>query len=53
MFDAVRTGLGRAGESAIITLEEGREKLGYPRKMAGTVPTFEQPAAPAAPEAPE
>ncbi len=49
MFDAVRTGLGRAGEPAIITLEEGREKLGYPRKMTGTVPTFEAPA-PSAPE---
>lgn len=51
MFEAVRTGLGRAGEAPILTIEEARQILRLPREMpAGdTVP---QPAiaAPAEPE---
>lgn len=49
MFEAMRTGLGRAGEAPILTIEEARQTLRLPRQMpAGdTVPT---PSAPAAPE---
>ncbi len=39
MFDAVRIGLGRAGEPAFLTLEEGRQLLRLPKEMQGTVPT--------------
>lgn len=38
MFDAVRVGLGRAGEAAFVSVEEGRNLLRLPRKMTGTVP---------------
>lgn len=41
MFEAMRTGLGRAGEAPILTIEEARQTLRLPRQMpAGdTVPT--------------
>ena len=38
MFDSVRVALGRAGEPAFMTREEGRELLRLPREMQGTVP---------------
>ncbi|MFN6976565.1 MAG: phage portal protein [Gemmobacter sp.] len=38
MFEAVRIGLGRAGEPAFMTVEEGRQMLRLPREMVGTVP---------------
>lgn len=38
MFSAVRIALGRAGEPAFMTLEEGRTLLRLPREMQGTVP---------------
>ncbi|MFN7883059.1 MAG: phage portal protein, partial [bacterium] len=41
MFEAVRIALGRAGEPAFMSIEEGRALLRLPRKMTGTVP---QPA---------
>ena len=52
MFDAVRVGLGRAGEPPIISVEEGRNMLRLPRKMTGTVPkpTQTAPEVPAQPE---
>lgn len=39
MFGAVRSALGRAGEPAFMTIEEGRQMLRLPRRMNGTVPT--------------
>lgn len=38
MFEAIRVGLGRAGEQPILTVEEGRGLLRLPRQMVGTVP---------------
>jgi len=38
MFEAVRVALGRAGEPAFMTREEGRDLLRLPREMQGTVP---------------
>lgn len=38
MFEAIRTGLGRAGEAPLLTVEEGRGLLRLPREMVGTVP---------------
>lgn len=38
MFSAVRVALGRAGEPAFMTIEEGRTLLRLPREMQGTVP---------------
>lgn len=40
MFSAVRIGLGRAGEPAFLSVEEGRSILRLPRKMQGTDPTI-------------
>lgn len=45
MFEAARIGLGRAGEPAIISIEEARQKLRYPKKMEGSPPEV-KPAAP-------
>lgn len=39
MAEGVRIGLGRAGEPAVMTIEEGRRMLRLPKKMAGTVPS--------------
>lgn len=41
MFEAMRVGLGRAGEAPLLTVEEARQTLRYPRQMpAGdTIPT--------------
>lgn len=44
MFEAVRIALGRAGEPAFMSIEEGRTLLRLPRKMTGTVPEPTQPA---------
>ena len=47
MFEAMRVGLGRAGESAILTVEEARQTLRLPRQMpqGDTMPvTTAQPA---------
>ncbi len=38
MFSAVRVALGRAGEPAFMTVEEGRSLLRLPREMDGTIP---------------
>jgi HK97 family phage portal protein len=38
MFEAIRIGLGRAGEAPVLTIEEARQILRLPRKMTGTVP---------------
>jgi HK97 family phage portal protein len=38
MFNAVRVGLGRAGEPAFLTLEEARQMLRLPKEMVGTIP---------------
>lgn len=38
MFTAVRVALGRAGEPAFMTVEEGRQMLRLPKEMTGTVP---------------
>lgn len=38
IFEAVRIGLGRAGEPAVLTIEEARHMLRLPRQMSGTVP---------------
>lgn len=51
MFAAVRVGLGRAGEPAFISVEEGRNLLRLPKKISGTVPTYD--AAQTADPAPE
>lgn len=44
MFEAMRVGLGRAGEQSLLTVEEARQTLRYPRQMpAGdTIPTQER-----------
>lgn len=39
MFSAVRVALGRAGEPAFMTVEEGRQMLRLPKEMTGTVPS--------------
>lgn len=49
MFESVRVGLGRAGEPAFMTIEEGRSLLRLPRKMTGTVPEHVDPAPDPAP----
>lgn len=43
MFEAIRVGMGRAGEAPLLTVEEGRHMLRLPRKMpkGDTIP---QPA---------
>ena len=46
MVEAVRTAIGRAGEAAIMSIEEARQVLRLPRKMQGEAP--QQPAKPAA-----
>jgi len=46
MFEAVRIGLGRAGEPPILTIEESRQILRLPKEMVGTVPATAAPAAP-------
>lgn len=33
MFEAMRVGLGRAGEQSLLTVEEARQTLRYPRQM--------------------
>jgi hypothetical protein len=45
MMEALRIGLGRAGEPAFITVEEARAKLNMSREPAGPLPQI-QPAAP-------
>jgi HK97 family phage portal protein len=45
MMEALRIGLGRAGEPAFITVEEARAKLNMSRTPAGPLPQV-QPAAP-------
>lgn len=49
MFEAMRIGLGRAGEAPILTIEEARQTLRLPRQMpAGeTIPTEGQTDEPA------
>lgn len=37
MMTAIRTGVGRAGEPSILSVEEGRNMLRLPRKITGTV----------------
>lgn len=37
MVEGVRAGIGRAGEPAIMSIEEGRRMLRLPKKMAGEV----------------
>jgi HK97 family phage portal protein len=44
MMEALRIGLGRAGEPAFITVEEARAKLNMSRQPAGPLP--QTPAAP-------
>ena len=41
MFEAMRVGLGRAGEQPVLTVEEARQTLRYPRQMPSgdTIPT--------------
>jgi HK97 family phage portal protein len=51
MFEAVRIALGRAGEPAFMSIEEGRALLRFPRKMTGTVPQSAE-SAPKTPETP-
>lgn len=50
MVTAIRTAVGRAGEPAILSVEEGRTMLRLPRKISGTVPA---PAAEPQPDPPE
>lgn len=50
MFEAARIGLGRAGEPSLLTREEARHMLRFPKQMEGTVPT--QTTAPADPAPP-
>lgn len=45
LFDAIRVGLGRAGEPAVITVPEARRMLRMPRRPDGDLPTNE-PATP-------
>lgn len=47
MFEAVRIGLGRAGEPAFMTTEEGRQMVRLPRTMRGTVPNTDPNNGPA------
>lgn len=44
MFEAIRVGIGRAGESPLLTVEEGRHILRLPRKMpqGDTIPSTGQ-----------
>jgi HK97 family phage portal protein len=49
LMNTVRTGLGRAGEPPIISVEEGRAILRLPRKIEGTVAPVAAPATPAPP----
>jgi hypothetical protein len=48
MFEAMRVGLGRAGESPILTIEEARQTLRLPRQMptGDTVPSAQPLEAP-------
>lgn len=46
MFQAIRIGLGRAGEAPVLTIEEARQMLRLPRQMRGTVPANDPAAAP-------
>lgn len=45
MAEGVRIAIGRAGEPAVMSVEEGRRMMRLPKKMSGTVP---QPANPGA-----
>jgi HK97 family phage portal protein len=45
MFEAVRIGLGRAGEPAILSQAEGRRMLRFPVEMEGEPPMQQQPEA--------
>lgn len=38
MMEGVRVGIGRAGEPAILTIEEARRILRKPKRMTGTIP---------------
>jgi HK97 family phage portal protein len=46
MFEAARIAIGRAGEAALMTLEEVRVMLRLPKKMVGTIPVNPGPAKP-------
>lgn len=46
MMTAIRTGVGRAGEPSILSVEEGRSMLRLPRQISGTVQPTTIPAAP-------
>jgi HK97 family phage portal protein len=48
LYDALRIGLGRAGEPAFLTVEEVRQMLRLPKQMQGTVPVPQQPEGDAA-----
>jgi HK97 family phage portal protein len=48
MIDGVRVAMGRAGEQPILSVEEGRQVLRFPKKMTGT-----KPAPAVAPQAPD
>jgi len=50
MFEAMRVGLGRAGEAPILTIQEARQTLRLPREMPAGDTVPEQPAPTAAPE---
>jgi HK97 family phage portal protein len=53
MFDAVRVGLGRAGEPAILSVEEGRSMLRLPRQIPAGDTLPQQTAQPAPQPEPE
>lgn len=42
MMEGVRTGIGRAGEPPILSVEEARHMMRLPRRMTGTVPVATQ-----------
>ncbi len=50
MFDAVRVGIGRAGEPAFLSVEEARTIVRLPKKMQGENPTMAAPAPAPAPK---
>lgn len=56
LMAALRQAIGRAGEPALMSIEEARTVLRLPRKMSGTVPTSEpappEPTEPADPTEP-
>lgn len=53
MIEAVRTGLGRAGEQPIISLGEARQILRFPKEVPGGQPTVNAPQPPATQETPK